>query len=138
MAGHGLEISQGPGFPPPVGPYSPAAVVQAGSKLAFIAGTVPADDQGRLLGVGDFERQFQTVWANIARALAELGADLTDIAYIRGNLSRYADYATYTSLRERFYADTFPDGAPPTTTLIVTSLYHPDCLLEIDITAVLP
>jgi enamine deaminase RidA (YjgF/YER057c/UK114 family) len=133
-----MKIAKGSKFPTPVGPYSPAAIASPNSAIAFIGGQVPADEQGKLVGIGDFRKQFRIVMENVRRALAALGATFEDVAYIRGTLSRYEDYPAYTEERTKFYAKECPEGPPPTTTVIVTSLYHPDCLLEVDAIAVLP
>ena len=46
------------GAPPAQGLYSHAAKVAAGD-LYFIAGQLAVDDEGRVVGKHDFERQFQ-------------------------------------------------------------------------------
>ena len=50
-------------FPPPT--YSHASVVEAGTKLAFLAGAVPLDAEGKLVGEGDPVRQAEQVIANL-------------------------------------------------------------------------
>ncbi|CAL9292520.1 hypothetical protein SUDANB135_02029 [Streptomyces sp. SudanB135_2055] len=46
-------------FPPPT--YSHVSVVEAGTKLAFLAGSVPLDAEGELVGAGDPVRQAEQV-----------------------------------------------------------------------------
>ncbi|MDF5756461.1 RidA family protein [Spongiactinospora sp. TRM90649] len=64
-------------FPPP--DYAHAAIVEAGRRLAFMAGSVPLDADGGLVGAGDFEAQTRQVLANLVEALEAVGADLTDV-----------------------------------------------------------
>src|SRR4051812_41428888 len=61
-------------FPPPT--YSHATVVEAGTKLAFLAGAVPLDAEGKVVGAGDAVRQAEQVLANLGEQLRAVGSDL--------------------------------------------------------------
>lgn len=64
-------------FPPPT--YSHASVVEAGTKLAFLAGSVPLDAKGNLVGEGDPARQAEQVIANLREQLHAVGSDLEHV-----------------------------------------------------------
>jgi enamine deaminase RidA (YjgF/YER057c/UK114 family) len=64
-------------FPPPV--YSHASVVEAGTKLAFLAGSVPLDADGKLVGAGDPVRQAEQVLANLGEQLRAVGSDFAHV-----------------------------------------------------------
>lgn len=64
-------------FPPP--DYAHAAVVEAGEKLAFMAGAVPLDADGKLVGEGDLAAQTRQVIANLEEALREVGSGLEHV-----------------------------------------------------------
>ncbi|MGW1542860.1 RidA family protein [Streptomyces sp. NPDC002309] len=64
-------------FPPPA--YSHASVVEAGTRLAFLAGAVPLDPEGKLVGEGDPVRQAERVIANLREQLRAVGSDLTQV-----------------------------------------------------------
>lgn len=64
-------------FPPPG--YAHAAVVETGSRLAFMAGSVPLDKDGTLVGPGDFAAQTAQVLANLETALHAIGSDLSRV-----------------------------------------------------------
>jgi enamine deaminase RidA (YjgF/YER057c/UK114 family) len=64
-------------FPPP--DYAHAAVVEAGRHLAFMAGAVPLDGEGDLVGAGDLTAQTQQVLANLETALNAIGSDLSQV-----------------------------------------------------------
>lgn len=64
-------------FPPPG--YAHAAVVDTGSRLAFMAGSVPLDKDGTLVGPGDFAAQAAQVLANLETALQAVGSDLSRV-----------------------------------------------------------
>jgi enamine deaminase RidA (YjgF/YER057c/UK114 family) len=132
-----LEIVNPEGVPPPVGPYSQVAIAEPGARLALISGQVAADASGNLVGIGDFRAQFLAAFGNLGNVLGSLGASFDDVAFVRGYLTREADLPAYRDERERFYASACTQGPPPTTTLVVAGLYHPDCLLEVDAVAIL-
>ncbi|MEU5776401.1 RidA family protein [Streptomyces venezuelae] len=122
-------------FPPPG--YAHAAVVEAGTRLAFMAGSVPLDPDGRLVGEGDITRQTAQVVANLDEALRAVGSDLSQVVastvYVVGDepaaLSEAWDVVRGTALH---------DG-PHTSTLLGTScLGYPGQLVEITATAVVP
>jgi enamine deaminase RidA (YjgF/YER057c/UK114 family) len=64
-------------FPPP--DYAHAAVVEAGRRLAFMAGAVPLDENGDLVGAGDPIAQTGQVLANLETALHAVGSDLSQV-----------------------------------------------------------
>jgi enamine deaminase RidA (YjgF/YER057c/UK114 family) len=49
-------------------------IVATGSRLVFVAGQEPEDEQGHLVGPGDLAVQARQVFANLGRALAAAGA----------------------------------------------------------------
>ncbi|MFC4589138.1 RidA family protein [Sphaerisporangium corydalis] len=64
-------------FPPP--DYAHAAVIEAGERLAFMAGAVPLDGDGGLVGAGDHVAQTRQVIANLRTALEAVGSDLSRV-----------------------------------------------------------
>ncbi|WP_327356880.1 RidA family protein [Streptomyces sp. NBC_01304] len=66
-------------FAPPR--YAHASVVEAGTRLAFLAGSVPLDAEGNLVGAGDYARQAEQVVANLEEQLRAIGSDLSQVAY---------------------------------------------------------
>lgn len=59
-------------LPSPLG-YTHVIVATA-SRLIFVAGQEPEDEQGHLVGPGDLAVQARQVFANLGRALAAAGA----------------------------------------------------------------
>lgn len=73
-----LERVTVPGlFPPPT--YSHATVVEAGTKLALLAGAVPLDADGNVVGEGDAVRQAKQVLVNLGEQLRAVGSDLEHV-----------------------------------------------------------
>ncbi|QIJ62086.1 RidA family protein [Streptomyces sp. JB150] len=122
-------------FPPPR--YAHASVVEAGAKLAFLAGAVPLDAEGKLVGEGDPVRQARQVIANLERQLAAVGSHLTHVVatdvYVVSDepsvLSRVWDVVEASGL----------STGPHSSTLIgVACLGYTGQLVEITATAVVP
>jgi enamine deaminase RidA (YjgF/YER057c/UK114 family) len=106
--------------------FSP--VVKAGNTI-YLAGQVSQDEQGQLVGAGDFVAQATQVFENLRKALASAGAGF-------GNLVKITVYLTDARYRPQLaevrskYLDS---AALPTSTLVVVAgLAAPEYLLEIE------
>ncbi|MEV7191751.1 RidA family protein [Streptomyces sp. NPDC093510] len=122
-------------FPPPG--YAHAAVVEAGTRLAFMAGSVPLDPEGNLVGEGDIARQTEQVVANLDEALRAVGSNLSQVVastvYVVGH-----EPAALSAAWEVVRVSGLHAG-PHTSTLLGTScLGYPGQLVEITATAVVP
>ncbi|MET9835134.1 RidA family protein [Streptomyces sp. NPDC006385] len=122
-------------FPPPT--YSHVSVVEAGTKLAFLAGSVPLDADGNLVGEGDPVRQAERVIANLEEQLRVVGGDLahvlsTDVYVVSG------DTAVLSAVWEVVEASGLSVGPHSSTLLGVACLGYPGQLVEITATAALP
>lgn len=122
-------------FPPPG--YAHAAVVEAGERLVFLAGGVPLDPGGQLVGPGDPVAQAHQVLANLETALAAVGSSLDRVVastvYVvadrPGPLSTVWDVVDASALHH----------GPHTSTLLgVSTLGYTGQLVEITVTAVVP
>jgi enamine deaminase RidA (YjgF/YER057c/UK114 family) len=128
-----IEKFNVPGAPEPT---AHVAIVEPGYRMVHIGGQTPIDANGKQM-VGDFEGQVDLVFANVTGVLESIDATWEDVAFVRGYLTRSTDFPLYVAARERFYSKVC-DKPPATTSLIVTGLYHPDCLFEMDVLAVAP
>jgi enamine deaminase RidA (YjgF/YER057c/UK114 family) len=119
------EAERNAGLAPTPG-YRYADVV--GDEL-FLAGQVPHDADGTIVGIGDAHAQAERCLENLFRILRVHGFETTDIrrlvVYVVGeDLS-----AAWNAVRTRY------DGeVPPATLLGVARLGHPGQLVEIDAT----
>lgn len=112
--------------------YSHVAEVPAGSTLLFIAGQVPLDSAGNLVGVGDFRRQVVQVFENLRRALAAGGATFNDVVKLNFYVLDASQVAVVREVRDR-YVNT---SAPPASTLVeVRRLFRNDVSLEVEAVA---
>ncbi|MCX5420040.1 RidA family protein [Streptomyces sp. NBC_00078] len=122
-------------FPPPT--YSHASVVEAGAKLAFLAGSVPLDAEGKLVGEGDPVRQAEQVLVNLKEQLRAAGTDLahvvaTDVYVVSG------DTAVLSAVWDVVEASGLSIGPHSSTLIGVACLGYRGQLVEITATAVVP
>ncbi|MEU9448386.1 RidA family protein [Streptomyces sp. NPDC048277] len=122
-------------FPPPT--YSHASVVEAGTRLAFLAGSVPLDADGQLVGAGDAVRQAEQVLTNLAEQLRAVGSDLahvvaTDVYVVS------SDPAVLSAVWEVVEASGLSAGPHSSTLIGVACLGYTGQLVEITATAVVP
>jgi enamine deaminase RidA (YjgF/YER057c/UK114 family) len=122
-------------FPPPT--YSHASVVEAGTKLAFLAGAVPLDEKGEIVGPGDPVRQAEQVIANLREQLSAVGSDLahvvaTEVYVVSG------ERAVLSAVWEVVEASGLSAGPHSSTLLGVACLGYTGQLVEITATAVVP
>lgn len=113
--------------------YAYASVVPAGTRLIHLAGACPLDTEGRTVAPGDPEAQAHQVVANLRQALADAGAEITDVAYTRVLVAstEQADLvAVWNVVRAAF-----GDHDVPSTLLGVTVLGYPDQLVEVEAVA---
>lgn len=122
-------------FPPPA--YSHASVVEAGTRLAFLAGSVPLDADGELVGPGDPVRQAEQVVANLREQLAAVGSDLAHVVstdvYVVGS-----EPAVLSAVWEVVEASGLSAGPHSSTLIGVACLGYTGQLVEITATAVVP
>lgn len=122
-------------FPPPT--YAHASVVEAGTRIAFLAGAVPLDAEGRLVGEGDPVRQAEQVVANLTEQLRAVGSDLahvlsTEVYVVSG------DTAVLSAVWEVVEASGLSAGPHSSTLLGVACLGYSGQLVEITATAAVP
>ncbi|MEV7198482.1 RidA family protein [Streptomyces griseoluteus] len=122
-------------FPPPT--YAHASVVEAGTRLAFLAGAVPLDERGELVGPGDPVAQAGQVIANLREQLRAVGSDLehvlvTEVYVVSDQPS------VLSSVWEVVEASGLSKGPHSSTLLGVACLGYTGQLVEITATAAVP
>lgn len=115
--------------------YSQAVEINKG-KLVILAGQMPVDDKGALVGAGDFKAQATRAFENIVLALKAAGLDTSDIVklnyFIAGDLKQ-----TLPALREALGPFFKPGTSRPAGTVVaVSGLALEGQMLEVDVTAV--
>lgn len=121
------------GMHQPFSHYSHSVEVEGVAKLIFCAGQVAGDEDGNILGPGDFEAQGELVIANLKKVLEQAGADLTDVVKLVSYVCSPHDVVKVRALVKKH----FQENSPANTICVLRGLAHPDYLLEIDATAAL-
>jgi enamine deaminase RidA (YjgF/YER057c/UK114 family) len=117
-------------------PYAYAATTLGPARGVWVAGACPLDEQGATVAPGDYAAQAHQVMRNLAVALAEAGAALTDVVkttvYVAS--TRREDLVTAWTV----YREHMSGHDAPSTLLGVAVLGYDDQLVEVEAVAVLP
>ena len=113
--------------------YAYAATAPAESRLIFLAGACPLNDDGSTAAIGDYAGQARKAVENMQVALAASGASLQDVISTRVLVasSRREDLVTAWQV----VRDSFADHDVPSTLMGVTVLGYEDQLVEIEAVA---
>ncbi|MEV5736800.1 RidA family protein [Streptomyces sp. NPDC052292] len=122
-------------FPPPT--YSHVSVVEAGTRLAFLAGAVPLDEKGEVVGPGDPVRQAEQVIANLTEQLRSVGSGLEHVLGTEVYVVS-AEHSVLSAVWEVVEASGLSRGPHSSTLLGVACLGYTGQLVEITATAVVP
>lgn len=113
--------------------YTPVVTVVPG-KLVFVSGILARNSRGEIVGKGDMAAQIGQVYENIRTALAAAGATMADIVKRQ----------TFTTDIDAYFANIDArmahggDHNSTSTTVEVRRLSHPDFLIEVEVTAMIP
>jgi enamine deaminase RidA (YjgF/YER057c/UK114 family) len=132
-----IRIFNPEGLAKPAGTYTHIAHAKT-QEIVFIAGQVPVDASGAVVGKGDIEAQSAQVYANIHTALRAVGADWKNVVQFTNFLVRPQDTPAFRAYRSREFPRMFPGGVcPPSTLLIISRLADENYLLEVQTIAAL-
>jgi enamine deaminase RidA (YjgF/YER057c/UK114 family) len=135
MASPQLVFLNPPDLPTPPG-YS--QVVTAGpGRTIYVAGQVALDQQGRLVGDGDFLAQCRQTFANVGRALAAAGADFTHVVKLTSFVTDANALADFRAARDEVLGPALGAPPPASTLVQVAQLFRPEFMVEIEAVAVI-
>lgn len=103
-------------------------------NIVWIAGQVPRDGSGQLIGLGDIEAQTVQVFENIKAVVEAAGGTMADIVQTTTYITAREYRETVNTVRTRFFAGPV---FPTATLLIISGLGVPEYMVEIDAVAVL-
>lgn len=126
MATRAVQIKTKPDF------YAPFKIAQAYrvGDLIFVSGQASIDQDGEVVGAGDFDAQAKRTFDNLALVLKAGGSDLDKIVKVNIYLKDMRNFPKIVSLREQYFTAPYPAD----TIVEVSSLALPE--LEIEIEAV--
>jgi len=117
------------------GAYTPV-VTARGGKTVWIAGQVPHDAAGQLVGPGDLPAQIEQVYRNLQLALTGAGATFKDVVKLNVYVVNYKP--EYRDLLNQVRSRYVSKENPPASTLVgVQSLARAEILVEIEAVAVI-
>ena len=111
-------------------PYEPFLLAQRYrvGNLLFISGQTAIDENGQLVGIGNFDAQAEQVFANLEQVLRAGGSSLENVFKVTIFLRDMLNFQKIVALRGRYFTPPYPAD----TIVEVTSLYSPEALLEIE------
>jgi enamine deaminase RidA (YjgF/YER057c/UK114 family) len=112
--------------------YSHVVEVKGGRTL-YIAGQLAVDNEGNLVGRGDFRAQVKQVFENLKSRLEEGGASFKDVVKLNYYL---ADASNLQALRDTRDSYINTENPPASTLVVVKQLVREEYLLEIEAVAV--
>ena len=114
--------------------YSQVVDVRA-ERIVFIAGQTALNQEGELIGKGDFAAQAAQVFRNLNIALQSVGCTASNLVKLTVFLTDMDNLLLYREARNRFFATTTTPAAPAVTLIEVSRLYGVDFMIEIEATA---
>ena len=111
--------------------HSHVVTVEEGKRLIFVSGQLARDRQANCVGKGDMRTQIRQVGENIRAALEVAGATLNDIVKTNTYVTDLEEYFRHVDVRMEYFG-----SMPTSTTVEVRRLAHPDCMVEIEVFAV--
>ena len=117
--------------PDPLAPYFIAPAWRVGD-LVMLSGQAAIDEQGAIVGAGDFDAQLAQTFVNIERVLKAAGSDLSKVVKVVIYLTDMSHFAKIVEARQKHFTAPYPAD----TTVEVKSLALPELMIEIDVTAV--
>lgn len=121
------ELARPPG-------YSNVVEICSG-RIVYIAGQVAVDQQGQLVGSGDFEAQADQVFRNLTAALASVGCTPRELVKLTVFVRDMSQLPLYRKARDRFLGSTKPPAVPAITLVEVSRLFAEEFLIEIEAVA---
>src|SRR6185503_10907237 len=118
--------------PPPAGVYS--HMVAASGKQLFIAGQLPRDKAGKLVGPDDIAAQYRQAWGNMLTALRAAGLGPEHLVKITMFVVGESNLAGIRTVRQEFLLP----NPPAMTMVFVSALAQAGALIEIEATAIYP
>ena len=111
----------------PVANYKMATRLEGG-RLLYISGQVAWDTSGNIVGKGDVRAQARQTFANLRGVLQAAGGDFGNLMKITTYITKIEDFPAVAEAR----SEVFGGQLPASTLIVVTGLFHPDFLIEVE------
>jgi enamine deaminase RidA (YjgF/YER057c/UK114 family) len=112
--------------------YAHVVTVNGACKIVYIAGQLARDIDGNCVGKGNMRAQMEQTFQNLDRCLKAAGATWADLIKTNTFVTDFDEFQKCGDVRMRY----FGVATPTSTTVGVTRLADPDCMIEIEAVAV--
>ena len=112
-------------------PVAYSHAVRAGDTI-YIGGLISRDKDNSVVGVGDFPAQVEQVYRSLEAVLRAADASLEDVVKLNAFVTRREHIQMLREIRGRW----FPVDPPTHTLVLVDDIAVPDCLIEVEASAV--
>lgn len=126
-----MEIEPLPGGPDRSRRYGYSAALAYGDLL-FVAGQAAIDEQGQVVGEGDFMAQAHQVFANLRSVLEAGGSCLADVLKVTVFVTDMSYFPQIVELRHQYFSEPYPADS----LVQVAGLAFPQLMIEIEAIAV--
>ena len=116
--------------PDPFEPYLISKGFQVGD-LIYLSGQAAIDQQGDLIGVGDFDAQAEQTFANIRNVLEAAGSSMDKIVKVTIYMTDMSYFSSIVELRRKWFRPPYPAD----TIVEVKALALPELMIEIEAVA---
>ncbi len=116
--------------PDPFEPYLISQGFQVGD-LIYLSGQAAIDQQGDLIGVGDFDAQAEQTFANIRNVLEAAGSSMDKIVKVTIYMTDMSYFPNIVELRRKWFCPPYPAD----TIVEVKALALPELMIEIEAVA---
>lgn len=119
-------------LPTPTACYSQGIEI-SGKRMIFVAGQLPVNKAGAIVGEGDFKAQITQVFENIKAVLADAKASFDDVVKLNIYVTDVKNLPLVQEVRSGYLTRPYP----ATTLVEITALANPKALVEIEAIAVI-
>jgi reactive intermediate/imine deaminase len=116
--------------PDPYERFNIALAYKTGN-LVFVSGQAAIDQQGNLVGVGDFDAQAECAFAGLKRVLEAAGSSMAKIVKVNIYMTDMSHFGKIIDLRARHFTKPYPAD----TIVEVKGLGLPELMIEIEAVA---
>ncbi|MCC7413235.1 MAG: RidA family protein [Gammaproteobacteria bacterium] len=116
--------------PDPYAPFRISLGFRVGN-LVFLSGHAALDEQGRVVGAGNFDAQAEQTFRNLEKSLAAAGATLHEVIKVNIYLTDMSHFPSIVELRGKWFSPPWPAD----TIVEVKSLALPELMIEIECVA---
>ena len=118
--------------PDPYKPYNLAQGYRVDNML-YISGQAAYGDDGKLIGINNFDIQAEQTFKNLKKVLEAGGSSLKNVIKVTIFLKDMSNFSKIVALRQKYFAAPYPAD----TIVEISSLYSPDALIEIEAIAII-